>query len=154
MTNQTHLDGGFISLGVTLADGLEEDGAALVAPAMLESAMVLEFRPDVDLAGLNAMFGFTDPDQAVTIDYSRTVPDLPAPPRKNRRLQGKRYRIARRSYGRAVRAWRKAGRPARATPHRIHIPHVSIAHVGPDTVTITPAPSWAWFAGLPDGPGS
>lgn len=116
----------------------------------LERSLVMEFPSDRDIrevlgfmAGSNA--------QAITIHASTTLPNLPPTPRKGRRLQGKRYRIARRGYGRAVRAWRKAGRPTRTTPHRVHIPRASIAPDGPNSYSITPlSPSdpvstLAWF---------
>lgn len=50
-------------------------------------------------------------EQSVEVHW--VEPLLPSKPFKRPGLTGRRYRIARRRYGRAVRAWRRAGRPMR-----------------------------------------
>lgn len=86
-----------------------------------------------DWSGDLARVLFGDPSlgdlQNAAVTVSQTVPDLPAAPRKRRRLTGKAYRQARRAHRRARQVWERAGRPH----HEVvsYFPNVRVRGVEP-----------------------
>lgn len=66
--------------------------------------------------------GYSEPRTTLTIRYERST--RPVAPQRLPWSTARRYRAARRRYGRQLRAWKRAGRPT--TPEQVHLPNVNV----------------------------
>jgi hypothetical protein len=104
----------------------DDTDAELVMPPTSTQTQTITFTPHDPTPA--PLIPETTPPVSMMFTSRDTVPDLPEPPRRRRWLQGKRYRIARRRYGRTVRAWRRAGSPTIELDTRIYLPNVEIVY--------------------------
>lgn len=83
---------------------------------------------DVEREFLDMLFGKAEKRRSMTVRYHDVLPPVDVP-RKRKGLTGKRYRIARRRWARAMRDWRRGRISGRIVERALYVPDFDVVEV-------------------------
>jgi hypothetical protein len=126
-----HVSGDWTPLGYIAPDGITVDREEDVYDGIFPGEQVrmikqVNYRIGLSNQALGALYGSLPPAPTYAVLVTYDIPyQPPHAPRKGWDGVGKTYRRARRSYAKAMRAWKRAGKPL-TQRCAIHMPHAYV----------------------------